>query len=540
MRPFLTLHNPKDAKAYYDQGLWTDETFYGLMMRHAEARPNAVALRDGRAQLTWHELVVRVDAIATDFRGKGLITGDRVSLWASNRLEVILVFLACSREGFACNPSLHRTHTCGEIIHLLSQLEASAFLTEDGWGADRADQDLDAMLSELPFLKAVYNIEQLPSPGLVPDTLPVDDPDVVGYLAFTSGTTGSPKCVMHSANTLMANARDMVRDWGMNMETKLLSLSPLSHHIAWVGVAQWLIFGGEMITDDPPTGVRRLDWIIDTKATYIMGVPIHAMDLLAQQRNTGIARLGSVQTFYMAGSPIPPSVAATFVDQGIKPQNVYGMTENSSHQYTHPDDDTDTIINTCGRGGFAYQTRIFDVENADVEVPPGTVGQIGGKGACLTLGYFANQIATQESFNRDGWFLSGDLGFFDASGNLVVEGRLKDVIIRGGYNIYPSHIEALTMRHADVKKAAAFPIADERLGEKVCLALIGDIAGEAVLDHLAAEGLSKYDMPEYFIQVDDFPLTASGKILKRDLVEMVKRGDLSPDPIRYERKEGTV
>ena len=96
------------------------------------------------------------------------------------------------------------------------------------------------------------------------------------------------------------------------------------------------------------------------------------------------------------------------------------------------------------------------------------------------------------------------------------------------------------MRHPDVKKAAAFPIADERLGEKVCLALIGDIAGEAMLDHLAAEGLSKYDMPEYFIQVDDFPLTASGKILKRDLVEMVKRGDLSPDPIRYERKEGTV
>ena len=540
MRPFLTLHNPKDAKAYYDQGLWTDETFYGLMMRHAEARPNAVALRDGRAQLTWHELAVRVDAIATDFRGKGLITGDRVSLWASNRLEVILVFLACSREGFACNPSLHRTHTCREITHLLSQLEAAAFVTEDGWGADRTDQDLNAMLSGLPFLKAVYNLEQLPSPGLVPDTLPVDDPDAVGYLAFTSGTTGSPKCVMHSANTLMANARDMVRDWGMNMETKLLSLSPLSHHIAWVGVAQWLIFGGEMITDDPPIGVRRLDWIIDTKATYIMGVPIHAMDLLAQQRNTGIARLGSVQTFYMAGSPIPPSVAATFVDQGIKPQNVYGMTENSSHQYTHPDDDTDTIINTCGRGGFAYQTRIFDVENADVEVPPGTVGQIGGKGACLTLGYFANQIATQESFNRDGWFLSGDLGFFDASGNLVVEGRLKDVIIRGGYNIYPSHIEALTMRHPDVKKAAAFPIADERLGEKVCLALIGDIAGEAMLDHLAAEGLSKYDMPEYFIQVDDFPLTASGKILKRDLVEMVKRGDLSPDPIRYERKEGTV
>ena len=150
------------------------------------------------------------------------------------------------------------------------------------------------MLSKLPFLKVVYNLEQLPCSGPAPDTSPADDPDAVGYLAFTSGTTGAPKCVMHSANTLLANARDMVRDWGLTAESKLLSLSPLSHHIAWVGVAQWLIFGGEMITDDPPAGVRRIDWIIDTKATYIMGVPIHAMDLLAQQRDAGVARLGSV------------------------------------------------------------------------------------------------------------------------------------------------------------------------------------------------------------------------------------------------------
>ena len=539
MRPFLTLHNPQNARAYYDQGLWSSETFYGLMARHAAARPDAPALRDGRARLTWREMAARVDAIAADLRGQGLIAGDRVSLWASNRLEAILVFIACSREGLACNPSLHRTHTCAEVIHLLTQLDVAAFVTEDDWGADRADQDLDAMLLELPFLKVVYNLEKLPGSGPVPDTSPAEDPDAVCYLAFTSGTTGAPKCVMHSANTLMANARDMVRDWGLTAESKLLSLSPLSHHIAWVGVAQWLIFGGEMITDDPPTGVRRIDWIIDTKATYIMGVPIHAMDLLAQQRDAGIARLGSVQTFYMAGSPIPSTVAAAFVDQGIKPQNVYGMTENSSHQYTHPDDDMNTIINTCGRGGPAYKIRIFDMENADVEVPPGTVGQIGGKGACLTLGYFANQEATQGSFNRGGWFLSGDLGFIDAKDNLVVEGRLKDLIIRGGYNIYPSHIEALTMRHAEVEKAAAFPIADERFGEKVCLAVNGDVASHAILDHLAAEGLSKYDMPEYFIRVDDFPLTASGKILKRDLVEMVKRGEIAPEAVRFQPKEGT-
>ena len=198
----------------------------------------------------------------------------------------------------------------------------------------------------------------------------------------------------------------------------------------------------------------------------------------------------------------------------------------------HPGDDEATIVRTCGRGGPAYEVRLFDPLDADREVPPGTVGQIAGRGAALMLGYFDNQTATEQSFNSDGWFLSGDLGVLDERGNLRIEGRLKDVIIRGGHNIYPATVEALALRHPEVTKAAAFPVDDERLGERVCLAIIGSAPSEALLQHLRAEGLSKYDMPEFFIRVDAFPLTASGKILKRELVQMVRRGDLLPQPVR--------
>jgi acyl-CoA synthetase len=181
--------------------------------------------------------------------------------------------------------------------------------------------------------------------------------------------------------------------------------------------------------------------------------------------------------------------------------------------------------------------RLFDPNDADRDVPPGTVGQIAGRGAALMLGYLDNQTATEQSFNKDGWFLSGDLGVIDARGNLKIEGRLKDLIIRGGHNIYPATIEALALRHPDVSKAAAFPVADERLGERVCLAVIGKVAGPALLAHLNAEGLSIYDMPEFFLGVEQFPLTASGKILKRELVQMVKRGELAPQPIRFGRSK---
>lgn len=532
MRPYLTLHNPALAERYYAEGTWRKDTFYSLLSSHAVRAPNALALRDGRHSLTWRELLAWVDGVSADLHRQGVGRGDRVSMWLGNKAEAVVLFLACGRNGIACNPSLHRTYVCADIVQLIERLDARALLTEPGWGADGVATNVASIRRDARSLKRVYTLEDFPATGPAASDA-IADPDKIVYLAFTSGTTGAPKCVMHSDNTLLANARDLVRDWGHGPQTKLLSLSPLSHHIAWVAVAQWLVAGCMLITDDPPAGMSRLDWIIETGATYVMGVPTHAMDILAEQGRRGLPKLGSVDLFYMAGAPIPPSVCEAFVQQGIKPQNIYGMTENSSHQYTHPDDGNTTITSTCGRGGKSYEVKLFDPLDAEREVPVGAVGQIAGRGAALMLGYFGNQAATEASFNRDGWFLSGDLGVLDEKGNLRIEGRLKDLIIRGGHNIYPVHIEALALRHSKVERVACYPIADERLGERVCIAVVGDIDSDALLTHLAEQGLSKYDMPEYFLSVASFPLTPSGKILKRELIEMTRRGDLTPDPVRW-------
>lgn len=537
MRPFLTLHDPANAQDYYQAGLWKHDTFYSLLASAAAARPDDAALRDGRGTVTWRTVKARADAFADSLIENGITAGDRVSIWLSNRVEAVIAFLGCSREGVACNPSLHRSHTCGEVIDLLSELQSKAIVTEPGWGADRATKDFDAMLGELPFLRAVYSPDEFPRHIFNLDRKPHANPDSVAYLAFTSGTTGKPKCVMHSSNTLLANARDLVHDWGLNHKVIILSLSPLSHHIAWVAIAQWLICGGQFVTDDPPPGVSRLDWIIETAATYVLGVPTHAMDILAEQRRRDIERIGKVRTFYMAGAPIPEVVAEAFVAQGIVPQNVYGMTECSSHQYTHPDDSQEVWISTCGRGGPAYEAKIWDPENPDQELPQGQQGEVGGRGACLMLGYFGNQNATERTFNRHGYMLSGDLGSFDADGNLRIEGRAKDLIIRGGHNIHPSRIEAVALTHPAIEKAAAFGLPDSRLGEKVCLAVIGKATASEMLSHLAQEGLSKFDMPEWFVSMPAMPLTASGKILKRELVAMAARGDIAPEPVRYQSKK---
>jgi acyl-CoA synthetase len=223
------------------------------------------------------------------------------------------------------------------------------------------------------------------------------------------------------------------------------------------------------------------------------------------------------------------------------PQSGYGMTETCSHQYTLPTDDAKLIVETSGRACAGYEIRIFRTDDADAEVPVGEIGQIGGRGASLMLGYFDDQAATEASFNSAGWFITGDLGSLDKDGYLRITGRKKDVIIRGGHNIYPARIEALALRHAGVQRAAAVPVPDARLGERVCLAVMfrngGRIDAGELLAHLDAAGLSKYDMPEYFLAVDDIPLTPSGKMRKRDIVEWIGQGRAVPEPIRWQPKQ---
>ena len=542
--PLLTLHDPITARRYYEQGLWRDEGLYDHAARQARTIPDAYSLRDSGRRLNWRQVEQWSRAIAGTLAEAGLKLGDRVAMALSNRVESVVVMLACSRNGYVCNPSLHRNYTVSEMLSLVNEIDAAAVIAETGWSADGGD--LIELIREKTSHRACFSVhkkrglsEDLPSweDGTDNSVLPNLGADKICYLAFTSGTTGKPKGVMHSDNTILANARDLVTDWCHGRDTVILSLSPLSHHIAWVGFAQALISGAEFVVNDPPKGMETFDWISEVGANYVMGVPTHAIDLLAQQRARSSDSFGLLKVFYMAGAPIPRITAEEFFSQGITPQNVYGMTENSSHQYTHPEDDTDTIVSTCGRGGPSYQVKIFDQDDRDQSVAVGEVGEIGGRGAALMLGYFGDQTSTENSFNRDGWFMSGDLGRLDSSGNLEVVGRLKEIIIRGGRNIHPRKIEDLAVRHSAIEKAAVIPVADERLGEKVCLMIVpaaDDIPEpDKILNFLYSSGLSIYDMPEYYAVLPDFPLTASGKILKRTLIQQMDRGEFTPLAVRF-------
>lgn len=544
----LTLLSASQIRAFYKAGFWRDDTIYSEVSGHAQRTPDKPAARDRYRRFTYRQIVDAADRLAADLHDKGLKPGDRVAVWLPSRIETAVVLLACSRNGYVCCPSLHRDHTCGDIEQLLRRMRAAALVAESGYGADAHRHSIFERTGEITSLRHVCRLEPLSesvrttplfaeAPAAARPGTMRTDPNTIVYLAFTSGTTGVPKGVMHSDNTLLANARAMSDDWDLKGDTVLYSLSPLSHNLGFGALIMTLSSGGEFVVHDLPRGESLVDRIIEVDATFMIGVPTHAIDLLGELRARKLKRLGRVKGFRISGAAVAPVVAAGLLEHGVVPQSGYGMTEAGSHHYTRPDDSPTRMIETSGRVCNGYEIKIWSREDPNVELPVGEVGEIGGRGASLMLGYFDDQEATESSFNQSGWFMTGDLGRVDADGYLQITGRKKDVIIRGGHNIYPARIESPVMRHPAIAGAAVVPVADERLGEKACLAVVlkpgHEVTPEELLIHLDETGLSRFDMPEFYVRLDTLPLTPNGKVLKRELVDAIRRGDIKPLPVRF-------
>jgi acyl-CoA synthetase (AMP-forming)/AMP-acid ligase II len=547
----LTLFNVDRYEEYYRTSLWRDDTVYALVRAHAERTPDRIAVRSAHHDLTYRTLLMHVDAFAADLASKGVISGQRVAVWLPSRPETVIALLACSRNGYVCCPSLHRDHTVGDIIGLLKRMRATAIVAQTRYGSDGAKNDLLTQLPAVETIRHVYRLDvSAPDcgPGIVAASsaklasMPPLNANRILYLAFTSGTTGTPKGVMHSDNTLLANARALSGDWAIDDQSVIYSLSPLSHNLGFGAMIMALAVGGQIVVHDLPRGVSLVDRLVETGTTFLVGVPTHAVDLLAEMKARDLTGIGILRGFRISGAAAPAELVADLLKHGIVPQSGYGMTETCSHQYTLPNDDPKLIVESCGKSCPGYEIRIFDREDPNREVRPREVGQIGGRGASLMLGYFDDQEATEESFNRDGWFMTGDLGWVDENGYLRITGRKKDVIIRGGHNIYPLRIEALAAKHDAIQRVAAVPVPDRRLGERVCLAVMfkpGKAASpEEILQHLDHLGLSKYDMPEFFLAVEEIPLTASGKVRKRDVVDWIAAGRAIPTEVRFQAKDG--
>lgn len=531
-------------RRYYESGFWQDHTIYQIIRKNAERTPEKIAVRDKFRYLSYSELVRSADCLANHLAGSGAKAGDRVAVWLPNRLETVATFLACSLNRYVCCPSLHRNHTVAEVNVILKRFNIFALVHEKHYGADAKFHSIQTELDDKST--SYYGLESITEKGALEypftsantvdgSTDVVQNPDSIVYLPLTSGTTGEPKGVMHSDNTLMANARAIAADWNINDSSVIYTLSPLSHNLGFGAMVTALSVGAEIVLSNLNKNESLIDHLVETGATFIYGVPAHAVDLLDEIQERGSGLLSGITRFRISGASASKSVVAGLLEHGIVPQTGYGMTEAHSHNYTLPGDDPRLIIESSGKACPGYELKIWSLDDNDIEVAIGEEGQIGGKGASLMLGYCDDEQATESAFNSQGWYMTGDIGKLDDNSYLHLSGRLKDIINRGGHKIHPAPIERLAESHEDIQKAAVIAISDDRLGERACLIVLlhegSNLQSNELVKYLTAEGLSRYDMPEYFAWIDEMPVTPSGKIMKRTLLEMVSNGRLIATPV---------
>jgi cyclohexanecarboxylate-CoA ligase len=549
LQPLSTAaaNSSENAAEYRTNGWWRDETIVDDLRRATLATPDRTALvcwhADGsdRDVLSYAELSRRVDRLAAGLIGLGVQRGDVVTVQLPNGWPLCVLILACARAGAAVSPVLP-TMRRRELEFMLNVTESPIYVGPTTWNRF----DYGSMIAE-----AANAVPTLRRRVLVGDGVPEGDPAVLDFfrdlygpdwtaehdlldereakaddiaqIMFTSGTTGEPKGVTHTHNTLYAidKAQADVLHLASNEITAMGS--PTTHQAGYTwNLLMPLLLGATAVQVDrwqPDLMLRILE---AERVTFFMGAPTFLADLIATQRETG-RDLTALSTFATGSAPIAPVLVEQAAEiLGCRVYALWGMTENGGVTITRPGDPPLRASESDGSTVPGMWVRIVD-DNGN-PVPVGTIGNLQCKGAGQCLGYYHRPDLYAESLSDDGWFDTGDLARDDGHGGVRIAGRIKDLINRGAEKIPVVEVEAVLLRYPGVREVAVVGYPDERLGERACAVVIptdNPPTLEELCAHLAEDGMAKNYWPERIELVTELPKTPSGKVQKFVLREQL-------------------
>jgi cyclohexanecarboxylate-CoA ligase len=480
---------------------------------------------EGAARTSFPALLGAAERLAGGLAALGVCAGDVVAVQLPNWTETLTVLLAAARLGTVANPILP-IYRRRELAFILAEAGARVLFIPGRY----RDCDHRALVRELrpalSTLEHVVVVRDGPGPDALgypevgaaaPDPVVVDA-GAIALLIYTSGTTADAKGVLHSHDTLLAEARSLAAVHGIRAADTVLMPSPLTHISGIVhALLVPAVFGTSAVLMDrwEPAAARAL--VAAERVTYMVGAPTFLRDLAGAP-----GQATSLRLFSCGGADVDPALVREAAARlGCVAKRVYGSTEFPTVTTTGPDDPPERRIDSEGRAIGANEVRLVDDDGA--AVGPGSEGEILARGPECFLGY-RNPALNADAFTADGWFRTGDLGTLDAEGYLRITGRRKDIIIRKGENISARELEDLIAAHPAVAEVAVVGVPDAAAGEIAC-AVLRLRPGAAppslaeVAEHLTARGLSRRKLPERLEVVADFPRTASGKIVKRALRE---------------------
>jgi acyl-CoA synthetase (AMP-forming)/AMP-acid ligase II len=572
---FATRLTPAMAARWRGARLWSDETFASALAKRVRATPEREALTDGTRRVSYRELADGIDRMAARLRALGIAAGDVVTIQLPNWIEFAFVFFALERLG-AVAVTVSVDFRSRELEYIMHFAGSKIFVCCARFrGFDHAAMAAE-LKPRLPSLAAIGIIGGSAPAGMVNlDDVVVGrgapagfapvamDADTVMRMAFTSGTTGNPKGVMHSHNTTLAAARILNGDLGLSADDVMMIWLPLGLNWGYLTLVQSVLAGAKAVLLDRFAPAAALDLIARERVTYIPTAPASLTAILAEP-DLDRRDLSSLRIVVSGGASAPVETIRTWRravlaseasgQRGHSEVRVHsasedarkraddtrpepgssaraapgallellGMLETGYQSYTRPGDDPECVAGSVGVPASHMGLRLVDAEGRDV--PPGEEGEICCDGPSVHLGYHNNPSANAEAFLPDGWFRSGDLGVIDRDGRLRIVGRLKEVINRGGKKFFPREIEEILYTHPQVLYAAIVGIPDARLGERNCLCLVPRPGEAPTLDNITAflgDSVATYKLPERLELFTQFPFTPTGKIQRHALVREV-------------------
>ena len=530
---------------------WLDAT--------AERYPDrpACVFREQGVRWTWRELRERSDRLAAALRALGFAKGERLGIWSPNRSEWILAQYATARIGVVL-VNINPAYRLAELDYALNKVGCKGVISAAAFKTSQYLHMLQALAPELarcapgqlraaklPQLTTVIRMGEERTPGMYNLTEVCARADDAGVaearrlgatlscrdpinIQFTSGTTGNPKGATLTHHNIVNNARDVARTMNYGAGDSLCIPVPLYHCFGMVmSSLASTVTGGTMVFPgegfDP---VAPLKAIHDERCTHLHGVPTM---FIAELEAPGFADfdLASLRGGIMAGAPCPIETMRRVVS-AMHMQEVtiaYGMTETSPiSMQSAVDDPLEKRVTTVGRIQPHVEVKIVDT--AGRIVPVGVKGELCTRGYLVMRGYWEDAESTADSLDAAGWMHSGDLATLDADGWCNIVGRAKDMLIRGGENVFPREVEEFLQGHPKVQAVQVFGVPDPRFGEEVCAWIVLRPGQAATAEEIVAycrERIAHYKVPRYVRFVADFPLTATGKAQKFVMREQMKR-----------------
>ena len=534
--PWAWLKTPAPHHAEYAaDGSWSNRTIADMAYVLASADPDAPMFLNVEGRTTRAQIVEDAEALSVALADHGFVVGDVISFQTPNWLEAAVINLAAAMSGLVINPivPIYRDH---EVGMMLGDCRARGFFVASEFRRYDFAEMTRRLRPSLPSLEHVFQVrgdsDDMPGlAGLIESgrgrcfNRPQVDAGSVKMLLYTSGTTGRPKGVLHSHNTLTRIMERSGIHWGIRPGDAMIMPSPVTHVSGYANGLELPFVAGTrtvmMEAWEAGEAVRLIEkhGVVGTVAATPFLIE------LAETARTQGTRLPTLRFFACGGAAVPPEVipAANAAFENCHAFRVFGSSEAPLVTFGYPAAADAHLAATTDGAIIDYKVRVVD--NDERDVAPGAEGEILARGPAMFLGY-ADEQQTREAISADGYFRTGDLGCVTPEGAVLITGRKKDLIIRGGENISAKEIEDVLHTHSEVHEATVVAMPHERLGEGICAYVIlrtgGTADARALAAHVQASGLAKQKIPERFEFVAEFPRTASGKIRKDQLRADVK------------------